>query len=67
MRNLLMLLSMAFLLCATKAQASGTEGHEEESLDMTHIISHHISDSHSWNVFSYESEGQFALVAACVS
>lgn len=58
MRNLLMLLSMAFLLCATKAQASGTEGHEEESLDMTHIISHHISDSHSWNVFSYESEGE---------
>lgn len=57
MRNLLIVLSIMLSVC-TSVYASEAEAQSGE-LDMTSVIGHHISDSHSWNVFSYEdSEGQ---------
>lgn len=36
-----------------------TPAEEPEKFDMNHVINHHISDAHSWNIFSYEgSDGK---------
>lgn len=59
MRKVSLLLLLLLSVCAIKVHAADSTEHEGGEIEMTHIISHHISDSHSWSVFSYEgSDGQ---------
>lgn len=35
-------------------QAAGSEASEDEGINVVEVISHHISDSHHWNVFAWQ-------------
>lgn len=49
---------LLMMLCLGTGTYATEAVEHEEKVDMPHIISHHISDAHSWNVFTYESEGK---------
>ena len=54
MRKILALLVVAFATLFSSARAQEEQAAEGEGFDVKEVISHHISDSHHWNVITYK-------------
>lgn len=57
----IILLLLAFLAnvsiaSAQEPEAKAEAAHEEEGLDMTHLIFHHVLDSYQWDIVGWEGE-----------
>jgi len=57
-----LLMSLAVFMASVNAKAQeeavadSVAAEAKEDINMNELISHHISDSHSWNLFGYENE-----------
>ena len=66
MKQLAFLLLLSITFCALPSRATAQDevvsdsisatGTDAEAIDMNELIAHHISNSHSWNIFGYKND-----------